>query len=185
MFKIDLIKRNHPIILGSLSAIIIGIIIYYLGNLSGYKAKILIEQTVDNFNMLCNTITLACATILALLLNALGSSRSSDANIKEEHYQGLIHLTSLVTFTFITSLFSFLLMLIPITETDKISTAYYNNFYCIMLIVSSVLVGLTITIGLMLRKVIINITRVTALKDHEHNLFKEEKKEKLRKPVEK
>ena len=168
-----LIKDSHPALFGILSALIIGAIIYSLGHLSGYKAHKLINQSVDNFSMLCNTISLASATILALLLTALSTSVSSDTNIKEQHYKGIIKLTTIVTFTFIASLFSFMLLLVPITESEEFSAAYYNNYYWVMLIGSSVLVGLMITIALMLRKVIINITELTALKVDDHELIED------------
>lgn len=167
-------KEHYPQFVGALSAILMGIIIYLLGHLSGYKAKILIEQTLDNFSMVCNTVSLASATILALLLTALSTSVSSDFNIKKKHYKKLISLTTIVTLTFIASLFSFLILLVPITESENIDSSSYNYFYWLMLLLHSVLVGLMITIALMLRRLIITMTEVTALDGIDHELVEDE-----------
>ena len=56
-------------ILGGLIALtVIGIGTFMLGRLSGYEARELIKSSIGGLNTLCNTIALASATILALML---------------------------------------------------------------------------------------------------------------------
>lgn len=170
-------KNRTAIGVGIASAIFIVAVLALMGNLNGHEAKNLIEESVPKFNMLFNTITLACATILALLLTALGTSLAADSNIKNTHYKDILDLTSVVTITFVASLFSFQLLLVPITETEGIELGYYDVLYWIILSVSSILVGLTITIALMLRNVIMNIISIAGLNVDDHHLVQTEENE--------
>ena len=58
-------KKPRIAALTSLLVIILGSL--FLGKVSGYEAKVLIANSVNGLNTLCNTIVLASATILALL----------------------------------------------------------------------------------------------------------------------
>lgn len=59
---------KRAILGGIISLVVIAVGIFILGRLSGYEAKILIQKSLEGLNTLCNTIVLASATILALLL---------------------------------------------------------------------------------------------------------------------
>jgi RsiW-degrading membrane proteinase PrsW (M82 family) len=72
---------------GVISAMIAGMGFFLIGNLSQYEAKSLIKSSVPGVNMLCNTIVLASATIMALLLTVLGLSSKTDSRLKNDHYQ--------------------------------------------------------------------------------------------------
>lgn len=50
---------------------------FSVGELSGDEAKVLIKNSLEGLSMLCNTIILASATILTLLLTLLGLSTGS------------------------------------------------------------------------------------------------------------
>ena len=77
------IKNNKTALYGGLMAtLFIGSGAFLLGNISGYEAKNLIEASVSGLNVLCNTIILAAATILALLLTLLGVSNKSKFKLK-------------------------------------------------------------------------------------------------------
>lgn len=167
-------KNRTAIRVGIASTIFIIVVIYLVGNINGYEAKLLIEDSIPKYNMLFNTITLACATILALLLTALSTSLATKSKIKESHYHDILDLTSVVTITFIAALFSFQILLVPITESEGISTTYYSILYWIMLVVSAILVGLTITIALMLQSVIVNIISIAGLNNKNHDLLVDE-----------
>ena len=60
-------KKNKRALYGGLIATLFtGLGVFLLGNLTGYEAKKLISTSLSGINMLCNTIILASATILAL-----------------------------------------------------------------------------------------------------------------------
>ncbi|MGB7395957.1 MAG: hypothetical protein WA913_16345, partial [Pricia sp.] len=79
----------------SLTVILAGT--FLLGRLSGYEAKVLIKNSLDGLNTLCNTIALASATILALLLTLLSLSSSSKSELKKDHYQNVLQIARLDT----------------------------------------------------------------------------------------
>ena len=81
---------NGPIIGGIIMFVLAGVGVFALGSISGYEAKQLIETSLSGLNMLCNTVTLASATILALLLTLLGVSTNSNSNLKKDHYQQVL-----------------------------------------------------------------------------------------------
>lgn len=83
-------KNRTAIRVGIASTIFIIVVIYLVGNIIDYEAKLLIEDSIPKYNMLFNTITLACATILALLLTALSTSLATKSKIKESHYHDIL-----------------------------------------------------------------------------------------------
>ena len=79
-------KNKLSIYGGLITFVFLGIAVFFLGDISGYKAKELIEVSLSGLNMLCNTIVLGSATILALLLTLLGISTGSNSKLKKAHY---------------------------------------------------------------------------------------------------
>ena len=77
---------------------------FLLGKLSGYEAKVLIKNSLSGLNVLCNTIVLASASILALLLTLLGLSSTSNSKLKKDHYLHVMQIAQLDTVIFIVSL---------------------------------------------------------------------------------
>ena len=79
------IYTKRAIIGGLISLGFIGLGTFMLGNLSGYEAKVLIKSSLTGLNTLCNTIVLASATILALMLTLLGVSSGTNSKLKNDH----------------------------------------------------------------------------------------------------
>ena len=92
---------------------------YLLGELSGYEAKELIKNSIAGLNTLCNTIALASATILALLLTLISLSAGSGSQLKSEYYKNVLQIAKLDTAVFIASVMTFLIFNLPITESEK------------------------------------------------------------------
>ena len=99
---------------GAISLAIILSGTFLLGKLSGYEAKILIRNSLTGMNTLCNTIALASATILALLLTLLGISSSSKSKLKKDHYRHILQIAKLDTFVFVAAVITFLIFNLPI-----------------------------------------------------------------------
>tara|TARA_R110002096_G_scaffold431563_1_gene646961 strand:+ start:4500 stop:5030 length:531 start_codon:yes stop_codon:yes gene_type:complete len=152
----------------SLFIILLGTLL--LGELSGYEAKVLITKSLSGINTLCNTIALASATILALLLTVLSLSSNSKSKLKKDHYLHVLQIAKLDTVVFIASVVSFLLLNLPITESDTVPNNWFNFIYYISLAISSILTSGLIVVVLMLYNTIVNIIKIIGLGMNDHPL---------------
>ncbi|MAU70529.1 hypothetical protein [Cytophaga sp. FL35] len=143
---------------------------FLLGKLSGYEAKVLIKNSLSGLNVLCNTIVLASASILALLLTLLGLSSTSNSKLKKDHYLHVMQIAQLDTVIFIVSLLSFLIFNLPITESDSIPPEWFTIIYYITLGVSAILSGALIVVVLMLKNTVVNIIKIVGLGMQDHPL---------------
>lgn len=167
--KIEISRYTRRAIFGGvISMLIIGLGTYMLGHLSGYEAKVLIKNSLAGINTLCNTIVLASATILALLLTVLGLSSSANSQLKPDHYKHIMQIAKVDTVVFVASLLSFLLFNLPITESESVSPDWFGPVYYISLGITSILSAALIVVVLMLYNTVINIIKIVGLgmKDH-------------------
>lgn len=162
---------------GLISLVIILAGSFLLGRLSGYEAKVLIKNSIGGLNTLCNTIALASATILALLLTLLSISSGSKSKLKKDHYMHVLQIAKLDTVVFIAAVMSFLLFNLPITESDSVPANWFSTIYYLSLGISSVLSAALIVVVLMLYNTVVNIIRIVGLnmKDHPLAVSQEEK----------
>ena len=167
MFKLS--QYNKRALFGGLfAAIITGLGAFSLGNLSGYEAKELIKSSLPGINMLCNTIVLASATILALLLTLLSVSSSTKSKLNKNHYKHVLLIAKIDTIVFVVAMIVFQLLNLPVTEAENVPNNWYTYFYYISLGLSSILSGGLITVVLMLFNAVSSIIKIVGLgiKDH-------------------
>jgi hypothetical protein len=150
---------------------------FLLGKLSGYEAKILIRNSLDGINTLCNTIALASATILALLLTLLGLSSTAKSDLKKEYYRGVLTIAKLDTIVFIASVITFLLFNLPITESNNVPEHWFSTLYYISLGISSMLSSALIVVVLLLYNTVVNIIKIVGLGRKNHPFVREQNKE--------
>lgn len=143
---------------------------FMLGQLSGYEAKVLIKSSIAGLNTLCNTIVLASATILALMLTLLGVSSSTSSTLKEDHYRHIMQIAKLDTIIFVVSLLFFLLFNLAVTESDNIPNNCFNIIYYTTLGVSALLSSALVVVVLMLYNTIVNIIKIVGLGITDHPL---------------
>ncbi len=156
-----------PLYGGLLTAFFTGASVYLLGSISGFEAIRLIESTVPRISSLANTIILASATILALILTLLGISSASNSRLKKFHYQQVLSLARFASFLFIVSLIFYQLLNLPLTEAENIPSSWYSTIYWVILFTSSLLSGMMVTVILMLYNIINNIIIIVGLgEDH-------------------
>lgn len=124
---------------------------------SGYEVKVLITKSLSGINTLCNTIALASATILALFLTVLSISPNSKSKLKKDHYLQVLQMAKLDTIVFIASIMSFLLLNLPITESDTVPYNWFNFISYISLSLSSILTSGLIVVVLMLYNTILTL----------------------------
>jgi len=155
---------------GAISLVVILTGSFLLGKLSGYEAKVLIKNSLSGLNMLCNTIVLASATILALLLTLLGLSSGTKSKLKDDHYIHVLQIAKFDTVVFVASLMSFLLFNLPITEADNVPNNWFNIIYYGSLVISSILSAGLIVVVLMLYNTVVNIIKIVGLGQTDHYL---------------
>lgn len=174
------IKNNkNPIYGGLLATLLTGLGIFLLGNLSGYEAKHLLKVSLSGLNMLCNTIVLASATILALLLTLLSVSHGFQDTLKKKHYQQVLSIAKFDVILFIASLILFQFFNIPITETDNVPMDWFEIIYWCTLASTSIISGMMITVILMLYNAVTTLIAIIGLEKDHPMLFKEEADKKL------
>lgn len=172
---INFFTQNKRSIFGGIAAATFtGLGAFLLGDISGYEAKSLITSSIDGINMLCNTILLASATILALLLTLLGISTGTESKIKKAHYKQVLNIAKFDTVLFVGSLVLFQLFNIPITESESLPTYWFAYIYWATLFFSSVLSGLMVTVILLLYSTVTNIISIVGLGEDHYLLNKEE-----------
>lgn len=162
---------------GIIAAVITGTGAFLLGNISGYEAKDLIQTSLPGINTLCNTIVLASATILALLLTLLSISSATESKLKEVHYLQVLRIAKIDTTVFIVALITFQILNIPLTEADNVPNSWYTNIYYITLGLSSLLSGALISVVLMLYNAVVNIIKIVGLKQSDNPLIHSENDE--------
>jgi len=164
------IYTKRAILGGTICMIIILLGTILLGRLSGYEAKELIKNSINGLNTLCNTIALASATILALLLTLLSLSSNSKSRLKKDHYSHVLQIAKLDTIIFIASVITFLLFNLPITESENVPNDWFNNLYYFSLGISSLLSSALIVVVLMLYNTVVNIIKIVGLGMTDHPL---------------
>ena len=176
---ISLTKYNKRALYGGIiAAIITGVGAYFMGNISGYEAKILIKSSLPGINTLCNTIVLASATILALLLTLLSVSSSTKSKLTSEHYKHVLLIAKIDTVVFVVAMIVFQLLNIPITEAENVPSTWYTSIYYISLALSSLLSGGLISVVLMLFNAVSSIIKIVGLGIEDHPLiFKEDEED--------
>ncbi|RKN83494.1 hypothetical protein [Ulvibacterium marinum] len=165
----NLSRYTKRAILGGVIALaVIGLSTFMLGKLSGYEAKELIKSSIDGLNTLCNTIALASATILALMLTLLGVSSNTSSSLKDDHYKHILQLAKLDTVIFVASILFFLIFNLPVTESENIPANWFSTIYYITLGISTILSSALVVVVLMLYNTIANIIKIVGLgiKDH-------------------
>ena len=168
----NLSRYSQRAIFGGIISMLIMIVgAYMLGELSGYEAKELIKGSLPGINTLCNTIALASATILALLLTLLGITSNTSSKLKEDHYHHLLIIAKLDTAVFVASVISFLLFNLPITESENVPANWFSIIYYISMGISSVLSATLIIVILMLYNTVVNMIKIVGLGITDHPLI--------------
>ena len=159
---------------GIIATIFTGLGAFALGSISGYEAKQLIKSSLPGFNMLCNTIVLASATILALLLTLISVSSASKSKLNKSHYKHIILIAKIDTIVFVAAMIIFQFFNLPVMEAENVPSSWYTYIYYSTLVVSSILSGGLISVVLMLFNAVASIIKVVGLGIEDHPLIEKE-----------
>lgn len=182
--KLNISTYLKRIILAGIIALAILLIgVYIIGNISGYQAKELLKKSLEGLNVLSNTIILAAATILALLLTVLNITSDLKNKIKDGHYINILWVAKVDTAVLILAMLSFLIFNLPITESDNLPQNWFTIIYYISIAISSLLgAGLIVVILMLYTTIAIMIRSIGLGHDtlyvSEEEVEKEKEKEK-------
>jgi hypothetical protein len=168
---------KRAILGGTIALLVLMLGSILIGKLSGYEAKVLIKSSLDGMNTLCNTIALASATILALLLTLLGLSSGTKSQLNKDHYHHVLQIAKLDTAVFIAAIVTFLIFNLPITESDNVPPNWFNTLYYLSLGVSSILSATLIVVVLMLYNTVVDIIKIVGLGETDHPIVSKEESE--------
>jgi NADH:ubiquinone oxidoreductase subunit 2 (subunit N) len=160
--------------IGLVSLIILATGSFILGHVGGYEAKQLLKSSLDGIQTLCNTIVLASATILALLLTLLGISASSDSRLKKDHYQNVLQIARVDSIVFTLAVLTMVIFNLPITSSEKIPEESYDVIYYIAIGLMSLLSSSIIVVVYMLFDTVRNIIKIVGLGVEDHPLVEKE-----------
>lgn len=128
--------------------------------------------------MLCNTIVLASATILALLLTLLGISSGTDTKLKKGHYLQVLFIAKMDTILFVTAIVLFQIFNIPITEAENLPMEWFTTIYWSTLFFSLLLSGgALVSVILLLYLTVNNIIQIVGLGKSNHEMIMDEEGE--------
>jgi hypothetical protein len=159
---------------GVVSTIIMGAGAYILGELSGYKAMELLSTSLSGINVLCNTVILSSSTILALMLTMLSISRASSSELTKKHYQNILRIAKYDTILIVVATITFLLLNLPIVESQEVTESWYIGIYYVSLGMAAVLGGGLIALVTMLYGTVANIILIVGLNKQDHPLVNTE-----------
>ncbi len=161
-----IIKR--AIVGGVVSAVIMGIGTFILGEVSGYKARELLSSSLSGINMLCNTVILGSSTILALMLPLLSLSAGSNSRMNKVHYSHVLNIAKFDTILIIVSVITFLMLNLPITESEEVPSTWFSTIYYVSLGMAAILGGGFVAVVTMLYETISNVILIVGfgVKDH-------------------
>ncbi|MCM4156816.1 hypothetical protein [Gramella sp. AN32] len=159
---------------GIVSTVVMGTGTFILGQVSGYKALELLQNSLSGINMLCNTVILGCTTILALMLTLLGISRSSNNKLTNQHYKNLLMIAKSNIILLVVTVITFLMLNLPISESEEVSTGWYEAIYYLSLGMASILGGGFIAVVMMLYGTVVNVILIVGLEVDEHPLLSTE-----------
>ena len=151
--RIPLIGGGIVTLLGLTAAILVG-------QIGDYQAKHFLAQSQNNINVLCNTIVLASATILALLFTVLGLSSSTDINLKNAFYRRIKQLALFDTILFIITMFIFLTLNFPVEKAGDIPAFWYKMIYYVTAVSASIIGGMVVTVIMLLYSTISDLIHI-------------------------
>ncbi len=146
--SLPLIKSS--LIGGTVSAIVIFLGTYLLGNISDAEAIHNLQEIRPTLRFTASGSLTATATILALMLTLLSFSQQSDRQLKAYHYNRIWWIARFAAIVFIAALVLLMTLNVPISNAEETFAGVYNIVYYTLLVYTALIGGLLITIILLL-----------------------------------
>lgn len=166
--KVDLKKA---LLGGALAAAVVFLGMWLSGRASGITVSELLRDFIPNAQAFTDTVVLASATTLALMLTVLGMSSSSDSQLKAAHYVRIRQIAFGDTLVFVAAMSMGLLLNVPLNESSKLNEGVEWGIYYAALGLSALLGGALIAIILMIYSTLRDMIEVLALGKEDHPLY--------------
>lgn len=170
---------KRAIIGGVVSALFMAIGTFVLGEVSGFQARELLATSLSGINMLCNTVILGASTILALMLTLLSLSRAAKSHLSKTHYQHVLTIAKADTILIIVAIITFMMLNLPITETNEVPNSWFATIYYITLGMAAVIGGGFIAVITMLYGTVANVILIVGLRVTDHPLVDDENEQQV------
>lgn len=163
------VDTKRAVIGGGLAAVITLSGAFMVGEASGSEAYRLLEVAISATRSFSGTITLATGNILALMLTLISLTSNSEVKLKRAHYKRVEEIAWVDTLTFIGAILIYLLLNIPISESEPTSdpAQIIGYFYYATLVMASLLGGAVITVILMLFNAVTDIIHIMSPEEEE------------------
>ena len=117
-----------------------------LGNVGEREALILLESTLPTIRFLCSAAIGASATILALMLTLLGLSQDMEGEIHPDYFTRIQHIATMSVWAMVGGVGLLVILVVPLGESEDIST-WYSVIYYAILVMASLLGGGLVAVG--------------------------------------
>lgn len=148
-----LVDLRDALIGGGVAALVMFVIVAFVGSVSPFKAIKLLEAVLPTIRFLASSVLAAVATVMALMLTLLSLTYSSNYDFREIHYRRIRQITTLSTVAILASVILLLILGMPVEEAEQLRL-YYDIVYYTITALASLLGGLLIAIVLMLQRTI-------------------------------
>ena len=153
---LDTLKPNVHVSLvralvgGAVAAGIMSALLLVVGQVSAWKAEVLLNATLPTTRFLCSSVMTVSATILALMLTVIGISRGTERPIQANFYRRIQQIALLDVITFVASTILLLGLVVPFGEELEMPQGWYVTIYYVVTIGSTLIGGLLVAVVLML-----------------------------------
>ena len=152
--------HKRPLTAGAVVALLSLLALWLVGRVGSTEARQLLESILPTVRFLCSTTAAGAATTLALMLTLLGFIQSHDAQFRSGFFERVQSISRYCTVCLAASILVLLMLVVPITESDKTPTVAYGALYYVILGSASLLGGLMMVIVLMVHDTTVGIVRL-------------------------
>jgi len=156
---------------GGLAAGVTAFGMWLSGRASGASVDALLRDFIPNAQAFTDTVILASATILALMLTLLGMSSGGESQLKAAHYLRIRQIALGDTIVFVAAMTVGLLLNVPLNESSKLEQGLEWVVYYGALSTSALLGGALVAIVMMIYNTVSDVIQVLALDKEEHPLY--------------
>jgi len=165
------VDLKRALVGGALAAGVTALGMWLSGRASGASVDALLRDFIPNAQAFSDTVVLASATILALMLTLLGMSSGGDSQLKAAHYLRIRQIALADTIVFVAAMTIGLLLNVPLNESSKLDGGLEWIVYYGALGTSALLGGALVAIVLMIYNTVTDVIQVLALDKEEHPLY--------------
>ena len=135
---------------GVLSAVVIFLGTYLLGNISDAEAIENLQEIRPTLRFTASGSLTATSTILALMLTLLSFSQQSERKLRAYHYNRIWWIARFAAIVFVAALILLMTLNVPINNAHEAFHGLYNVVYYTLLVYTALMGGMLITIILLL-----------------------------------